>query len=86
MKITLNVPDDIAKDLGAETGDLPLLALESMALEGYRSRHVSEEQVRRMLSFESRFEVHALLKVHNVFLDYSMQDLEDDLAKAIRFS
>ncbi len=86
MKITLNVPDDIAKDLGAETGDLSRLALESMALEGYRSRHVSEEQVRRMLSFESRFEVHAFLKVHNVFLDYSMQDLEDDLAKAIRFS
>ena len=85
MTIVLNVPEDIAKDLGAET-DLSRIALESMALEGYRSRHLSEEQVRRMLSFESRFEVHAFLKLHNVFLDYSMQDLEDDLAKAIRFS
>ena len=85
MTIVLNVPEDIAKDLGAET-DLSRIALESMALEGYRSRHLSEEQVRRMLSFESRFDVHAFLKQHNVSLDYSRQDLDDDLTKAIRYA
>ena len=85
MTIVLNVPEDIARDLGAET-DLSRIALESMALEGYRSRHLSEEQVRRMLSFESRFDVHAFLKQHNVYLDYSRQDLDDDLAKAIRYA
>lgn len=84
MTIVLNVPEDIAKDLG--TGDLSRIALESIALEGYRSRHLSEEQVRRMLSFETRFDVHAFLKQHNVYLDYSRQDLEDDLAKAIRYA
>ena len=85
MTIVLNVPEDIAKDLGAET-DLSRIALESMALEGYRSRHLSEEQVRRMLSFESRFDVHAFLKQHNVYLDYSRQDLDDDLTTAIRYA
>ena len=48
MKITFDVPDDIAMDLAAETGDLSRLALESLALEGYRSRHLSEEQIRKM--------------------------------------
>lgn len=86
MKITFDVPDDIAMDLAAETGDLSRLALESIALEGYRSRHLSEEQVRKMLNFESRIDVHAFLKLHNVYLDYSMKDLHDDLAKAIRLS
>lgn len=83
MTITLNLPEDIAKELSAGEGDLTRVALESLALEGYRSRHLSEEQVRRMLDLASRFDVHAFLKQHDVFLNYSMQDLEEDLAKPI---
>lgn len=83
MTIILNLPEDIAKELSAWEGDLSRVALESLALEGYRSRHLTEEQVRRMLGFESRWDVHAFLKQHGVFLNYSMQDLEEDLAKPI---
>ncbi len=83
MTIILNLPEDIAKELSAWEGDLSRVALESLALEGYRSRHLTEEQVRRMLGFESRWDVHAFLKQHGVFLNYSMQELEEDLAKPI---
>jgi Uncharacterised protein family (UPF0175) len=83
MTIVLNLPEDVAKDLSMEERDLPRLALEAMALEGYRSRHLSEEQVRRMLGFESRWDVHAFLKEHGVYLNYSMEDLKEDLAKPI---
>ena len=38
----------------------------------------SEEQIRRLLSLDTRFEVHALLKRHGVPLRYTLQDLEDD--------
>jgi len=38
----------------------------------------SEEQIRRLLNLDTRFEVHALLKRHGVPLRYTFQDLEDD--------
>ena len=35
--------------------------------------------MRRLLGFESRFQVHALLKEHHVPLHYAAADFEDDL-------
>ena len=83
MNIKLNVPEDIAKELSAKEPDLSRMALESLALEGYRSRRLSEEQVLRMLGFTSRWDVHAFLKRHGAFLNYSLQDLEEDAGKSI---
>ena len=83
MTIVLNLPEDIAKELSAWEGDLSKVALESLALEGYRSRHLSEEQVRRMLGLESRWDVHEFLKRHGVYLNYAIQDLEEDISKPI---
>lgn len=82
MTIVLNLPEDIAMELSRQGADLTRAALESLALEGYRSGHLSEEQVRRMLAFDSRFEVHAFLKQHNAYLNYTDADLEHDLAQA----
>ena len=50
-------------------------------IEGYRSGRLSEEQVRRLLRFESRFDVHAFLKAHGVYLNYTQEDLEQDLVR-----
>ena len=79
MTITLNLPEDIARELSKQGEDVSRTALESLALEGYRSGRLSEEQVRRMLGFESRFQVHAFLKQHNTYLNYTLEDLEHDL-------
>ena len=86
MTIILNLPEDIAKDLARQGEDLSRTALESLALEEYRLGRVTEEQIRRMLGFESRFQVHAFLKQHNTYLDYTEKDLEQDLATARRLS
>jgi len=82
MTIVLSLPDDIAKELSKQEGDLSRAALESLALEGYRAGHLSEEQVRRMLGFQSRFDVHAFLKQHQTYLNYTEADLKHDLAVA----
>ena len=82
ITITLSLPDDIAKALAAQVGDLSTAVLESLALEGYRARHLSEEQVRRILGFNSRFQVHDFLKRHETYLDYTEADLAHDLAAA----
>ena len=83
MTITLNLPEDIAQQL-ASRGDPARTALEALALEGYRSRTLSEEQLRRMLGFDTRMDVHAFLKHHDVYLNYTSQDLQDDIGKPIR--
>ena len=78
MKITFDVPDEIAKALQAQWPDMPRGVLESIALEGYRSGALSDGQLRRLLGFETRFEVHGFLKDHGVPLNYSLKDLESD--------
>jgi predicted HTH domain antitoxin len=58
----------------------PTQALEALAVEGYRTGALTANQVRRLLDFESRFQVHALLKEHRVPLRYTEADIENDLA------
>ena len=78
MEIVLHIPDDIAQRIQEKHPDLARYVLECFALECYRSRVLSEEQVRRLLGFESRFDVHALLKQRGVPLNYTLEDLEAD--------
>jgi hypothetical protein len=85
VTIQLNLPEDIVRAWGGGQ-DLSRAALESLALEGYRSGRLSEEQVRRLLGFESRFQVHAFLKEHDTFLNYTEEDLAQDLETARQLS
>ena len=75
MQVTLEVPDEIAQD----QQDLPRALLESFALEGYRSGTLTEEQVRRVLGYGTRMQVHGFLKEHGVYLNYGRADLEQDM-------
>ena len=79
MDVQLQIPDDVARIIQSEQPDLSRAALEALALEGYRSERLSEAQVRRMLGFRTRMDVHAFLKAHNVHLNYSTDELEKDL-------
>jgi hypothetical protein len=78
MNIELQIPDEVARILSTEYADLPRAAVEALALEGYRSNRLSDGQVRQMLGFSSRTQVHAFLKERGVPLNYSMADLEYD--------
>jgi Uncharacterised protein family (UPF0175) len=78
MEVTIQVPDDIAHHLQEKWGqDISRHVLESVALECFRRRILGESQLRRLLGFETRFEVHAFLKQHNVPF-YTLEDLEHD--------
>jgi predicted HTH domain antitoxin len=79
MQITLEVPDDVARSLEAQARDLPRTVLEGFALEGYRSGALTEEQVRRLLGFGTRMQVHGFLKDHGIHLNYGREELEQDL-------
>jgi hypothetical protein len=84
MQITLNIPDEIARQVASEGKDPARVALEALALEGYRSELLSESAVRQMLGLETRMQVHAFLKQHGVYLRYDAADLEQDQATAER--
>jgi hypothetical protein len=84
MTITLNLPDDIVRHLASHGEDPARSALEALALEGYRSRTLTEEQIRRILGYETRIEVHGFLKQHGVYLNYTTGDFQADLAKPLK--
>jgi predicted HTH domain antitoxin len=79
MEITIHIPDDLARSLGQAGGDLSRRTLEALAIDGYRSGKLTEEQVRRILGYGTRMQVHELLKEHDVYLNYRLEDLEQDM-------
>ena len=62
MRVTIQLPDDISAALEEQWDDVPRRSLEAIAVEAYRTGALTDSQVRRLLGFESRFQVHALLK------------------------
>ena len=80
MQVTVDLPDDISEALERRSPDLHRQTLEAIAIDGYRTGALTEYQIRRLLGFESRFQVHALLKEHGVALRYTAADVEEDLA------
>ena len=75
MQITLELPEDIAQGMESKWMDLPRAALESLALEAYRSQAITSAQLRRLLAFETRMQVDAFLKEHEVY-DFTAADFE----------
>ena len=80
MQLTLDLPEDVTESLRGTWGDVSRHALEALAVEGYRTRALTETQVKRLLNYESRFEVHALLSQFRVPHRYSQADAEQDVA------
>ncbi len=78
MQITLELPEDIAHGLEAKWHDLSRAALESLALEAYRSQTLSAAQIRRLLGFETRMQLDAFLKEHDVFDEMTPEDFARD--------
>jgi Uncharacterised protein family (UPF0175) len=85
MQVTLDIPDTFAEQLLAAGQDPSRAALEALAVEGYRTEQLSEFEIRQMLGFETRMEVHAFLKEHGAYLHYTLADLEKDEASSSRF-
>lgn len=84
MEVTFSIPDDLATQIISEGKEPARAALEALALEGYRSEQISEAEIRQLLGFETRMEVHAFLKEHGAFLHYSLEDAAKDRESALQ--
>jgi predicted HTH domain antitoxin len=79
MQLTVDIPDDLALSLTPNGEDPSRAALEAIAIEGYRSGALTASQTRRLLGFDTRYELDGFLKARNVWEHaYSMDDLEQD--------
>jgi hypothetical protein len=78
MVVTLDLPDDIAESLAAH-GDLSRRALEGFALEEYKTGRLSQARLRRLLGFETRYELDGFLKAHGVMIDYPIEEFEREM-------
>jgi hypothetical protein len=79
MEVTVEIPEDIARQLHAKWENLPRGVLESLALEAYRSGNLTTTQLRRLLGFQTPMDVDAFLKQAGIYLDYDLNDLGEDL-------
>ena len=83
MNIAIDIPDDIGQVLAAQAGGVSRAVLQAVAIEAYRSGSITPLQVQQMLGLRSRWETESFLRRAEAFHDYTMDDLERDIA-AIR--
>jgi hypothetical protein len=76
MEVTVQIPDDLANRMTGTGADLSRRALEALALEEFKQGRLTARDLRRMLSFETRYELDGFLKAHQVFDDYEISDFE----------
>lgn len=73
MDVTVQIPDDLAIRMGS---DLSRRALEALAAEEYKRGLLTKPDLRRLLGFETGHQIDEFLKDHEVFEDYTLEDLE----------
>ncbi len=76
MKLAVRIPDDLAKRLAADGGDIERHALEALALAEYRAGRLTRPELRRMLGFETRAELDGFLKENGVNEGMTLAEFE----------
>ena len=74
MSLVLPIPDDLAERLGA-AGDVARRALEAFGIAEYQAERMAESELRRLVGFDTRYELDGFLRERGVFHAYTMEDL-----------
>ena len=82
MQITLELPDEIAREL-AQGRDLSRAALEALVAESCREHRLSDHQAAQILGL-SRYELDGFLKARGVFYDYTIDDYKRECEEGER--
>ena len=84
MDVTVQIPDDLADQLSAGGRDLSRRALEALIADEYRQGNLTKPDLRRLLGFETSDQIDGFLKAHDVWIDYTLEDLERERASLQR--
>lgn len=77
VELTIELPEEIKRQLEAAWENLPRRALEALAIEGYRAGALTRGQVGSLLELNF-WETESFLKERAAFLQYTLEDLEQD--------
>jgi hypothetical protein len=77
MQVTVELPDQVARQWGATPEAVGRHVLEDATIEGYRAGRLSQRQVGTMLGLDY-WQAEAFLQERRVPLNYSTADLEAD--------
>jgi len=77
--VSIAIPDDVMQRLEGQWPDVSRHVLEAVAIEAYRMGVLTSAEIQRMLQLQSRWDVEALLKRAQAYIDYTEADLEQDL-------
>ena len=79
MQVTVELPDQVARQWGETPDAVGRHVLEDAAIEGYRAGRLSQRQMGAMLGLDY-WQTEAFLKERGVPLNYSAADLDADKA------
>ena len=79
MRVTLEIPEDIAVNLQTRWKDLEHAALEAIAISGYRSGVLTRAEVARLLGFRTTLQVDEFMTHRGVPFAYDINEYEQDL-------
>jgi len=86
MQVIVDIPEEVARLIAADAGDLSRAALEALALEGVRSGKLTTFQARQLLGIPSRYEMDGFLKAHGVFLPLTMEEIVHESSASTPFT
>lgn len=69
MNLTIQIPDDLARDLAAAGGDLSRRALEAFALEEFKTGRLTKPALWKLLGYATGDQLDGFLKAHAVVED-----------------
>ncbi len=73
MKLTVEIPDDIAQRLNIGRSDLSRRILEE-----FKGGHIIRQEMRRLLGFATGEALDGFLRAHDDFEEYTAEDLEQE--------
>lgn len=79
MHLVVEIPDDLVGPLSASGGDLSRRALEAFALEEYKGGRLTEDELRRLLGFGTRYQLDGFLKAHDIWVEYTLEDFHREI-------
>lgn len=80
MNLTIQIPDELARELAATGGDLSRRALEAFALEEFRRGNLTKAELSQLLGCETQTAIDGFLKAHGVLEEKTPDHLEREPA------
>jgi len=78
MQFTVELPDNLARQVIPDGQDPARAALEDLAVSAFRAHRLTEHQLATLLGMD-RYSLDGFLKQRGVFYEYTIEDLEREL-------